>query len=67
MWAERWREGKLIAEELYTLKDTIYFKNELVTMLEQAGYDQVMVHGDFTEAEATADHNIWVFIARKGS
>jgi hypothetical protein len=34
-------------------------------MLEQAGFDEIKVRGDFTEAEATPEHTVLVFIARK--
>jgi hypothetical protein len=62
---ELWREDQLVAEEERTLKGQKYFKNELLMMLEQAGFDEIKVQGDFTEAEATPEHAILVFIARK--
>jgi SAM-dependent methyltransferase len=67
MRAERWQDGQLVAEEEYILKDNIYFKNELLLMLEQAGFDEITIHGDYTEEEATPDHRVLVFIARKKS
>jgi hypothetical protein len=36
-------------------------------MLKQAGFDEVTIQGDFTEAEATPEHRVLVFIARKNS
>jgi hypothetical protein len=60
-----WREGQLIAEEEYTLYENLYFRNELRQMLEQAGFEIEAIQGDYTEAEATAEHNVIVFIARK--
>jgi hypothetical protein len=60
-----WREEQLVAEEEYTLKGRQYFKNELLMMLEQVGFDEVKVQGGFTEAEATAEHDVLVFIAWK--
>jgi SAM-dependent methyltransferase len=65
MRAERWQDGQLVAEEEYTLKDTIYFKNELLMMLEQAGFADITIRGDYTEAVATPEHDVLVFIARK--
>ena len=59
------REGKQVAEEEYTLTERVYFKNELLTMLEQAGYSDIAVQADYTEAEATAEHSVLVFLARK--
>jgi hypothetical protein len=34
-------------------------------MLEQVGFREVTVQGDYTEAEATPEHGVLVFIARK--
>ena len=62
---EQWQAGQLIAQEEKTLKERLYFKNELLMMLEQAGFHDILVHGDYTEAEATAEHGVLVFIARK--
>lgn len=60
-----WRDGQLIAEEEYTLYENLYFRNELRQMLEQAGFEIEAIQGDYTEAEATAEHEIIVFFARK--
>jgi len=62
---EAWREGKLVAEEENTLKERLYFKNELLLMLEQTGFRDVSVYGDYTETEATVEHGVLVFVARK--
>ena len=62
---EAWREGKLVEEEENTLKERLYFKNELLLMLEQTGFRDVSVYGDYTETEATAEHGILVFLAKK--
>lgn len=54
-----------IAQEEKTLQERLYFKNELLMLLEQAGFQDIIVHGNYTEAEATAAHGVLVFIARK--
>ena len=65
MRVELKRDGKQVAEEQYTLKDRGYLKNELLTILEYAGFGDIVVRGDYTEAEATAEHSALVFLARK--
>lgn len=65
MRAELSQEGQLVGVEERTLTGNIYFKNELLLILKQAGFDEVTVQGDFTEAEATPEHNVLVFIAKK--
>jgi SAM-dependent methyltransferase len=66
-WAQRWQGEQLLGEEERTLTSNIYFKNELLLMLKQAGFDDVTIRGDFTEVEATPEHGVLVFIARKQS
>ena len=61
----QWRGEQLVAEEEYTLQGNLYFKNELVLLLEQAGFHDVRVHGAYTEAEATVDDDVLVLIATK--
>jgi hypothetical protein len=40
-----WRDGELVAEEEHHLPMTSYFRNELVLMLERAGFVEVEVRG----------------------
>ena len=65
MRAERWRDEQVVAEEERTLTSNLYFKHELILLLKQAGFAEVTVQGDYTEIEATAEHGVLVFIARK--
>jgi SAM-dependent methyltransferase len=65
MRALLWCDGQLIAEEEYTLYENPYFRNELRQMLEQVGFTIEGIKGGYTEAEATAEHDIIVFMARK--
>lgn len=66
-WAQRWQDAQLLGQEQRVLTSNIYFKNEVLMMLKQAGFDDNTVQGDFTEEEATPDHGVLVFIARKKS
>ncbi len=63
--AAMWRDGELVAEEEHRLTERMYFKDELVLMLEQAGFVDVVVCGGNTEEEAAGDHDFLVFSARK--
>ena len=65
MRAEQWREGELTAEEEYPIDLMLYFKDELVLMLERAGFTDVEVRGGYDGAEPTPDHRFLVFSARK--
>lgn len=65
MRALLWREGELVEEEIHPLKTRIYLKNEMLMMLEQAGFRHIQVQGDHTGEEATAEHGVLVFIAQK--
>ncbi|MGH2388892.1 MAG: class I SAM-dependent methyltransferase, partial [Chloroflexota bacterium] len=60
-----WRDGHLVAEEERTLKEILYFKYELLHMLEQAGFTDIEVQAGYTGAPPTPDDEFLVFIARK--
>ena len=62
---ELWRDDRLEAEEDRRLDIGIYFKNELVLMLERAGFDDVAVHGDHVEAPPTPEDGFVVLVARR--
>ena len=59
------REGRVIAEEEHTLHVTLYFRNELLLLLAQAGFGTIDVRGGYAEAAPTAEDTTLVFIARK--
>jgi len=63
--AARWRDGAVEAEEVRRLDLRYYFPNELVLMVERAGFSDVVVHGDHVEAEPTNDDDFVVVVARK--
>jgi SAM-dependent methyltransferase len=65
MHAERWRDGVLDVEEDHTLTIGLYFRNELVGMLEGAGFTDVVVEGDHNGRPATTDDEFLVFVARR--
>jgi SAM-dependent methyltransferase len=65
MQAFMWRDGELVAEEEHLLTERRYFRNELVLMLENAGFAEVDVRGDHNDAEPTGDDDFLVFLARR--
>jgi SAM-dependent methyltransferase len=65
MHIERWRDGTLDAEEDRILHIGLYFRGELLLMLERTGFRDVVVQGDHNDAEATSDDDFLVFVARK--
>ena len=66
MHAERWRDDVLEAEEDRVIDIGLYFPNELLLMLERAGFSDVVVHGEHTEREPTSADDFVVFVARAG-
>ncbi len=67
MQAFMWRDGELVAEEEHLLTMRLYFRNEIVLLLENAGFVDVEVRGDHNDAEPTGDDDFLVFLARKPS
>ncbi len=62
---EKWQAGTLVASEEYTLRGKMYFKNEILLMLRLAGFSTINVFGDYTDQAVTADHQQWIFVARR--
>ncbi len=65
MRVEKWQRGELLASEERTLRGQMYFRNEVMLLLELAGFRDNDVQGDYTDEEATAENQQLVFIARK--
>jgi hypothetical protein len=42
-----------------------YSKNELILMLERAGFDNIQIYGDYSDETATMDHKDLIFVATK--
>jgi len=63
--AEQWKDGELVAEEEYPIDLMLYFKDELVMMLERAGFKDVEVRGGYDGGPPTPDHRFLVFSAKK--
>ena len=64
---QRWLNGQMVAEEEHTLKTREYFRDELLMMLKDVGFLNLKVQANHTEAKATAEDDVLVFIAQKGS
>ena len=62
-----WRDDELVAEEEHLLTMRLYFRNELVLMLERVGFSDVSVRAGYTGAEPTGDEDFLVFAARRPS
>jgi hypothetical protein len=60
-----WQDGVMVKEEIHTQKVGDFSKNELVLMLERAGFGDIQVNGDYCDDPATAEDNVILFVARK--
>lgn len=65
MQASEYRDDELVEQDTYVLKMTLYFTNELLLMLEAAGFTDIELRGDYTDEEPTGDTEFVVFLARK--
>ena len=57
------KDGAIIETELHTMTLRWYFKYELMLMLEQAGFHDIFVYGDYTDMAATAGSSETVYRA----
>jgi len=60
---EKWRDDELVAAEERTLTERMYFRDELLLLLERAGFGSVEVRAGYTGAEPSADDDFLVFVA----
>ena len=60
-----WRDGKVIKEEAYGLREGLYFAQEILLMLDQAGFRDVVIEAYPAGRPATADDGTVAYVARK--
>jgi len=60
-----WRDGKLLEEERHRLTSNLYFRGELVMMLERAGFAAVDLRGEYNDLAPTADDTFLVYVATR--
>jgi hypothetical protein len=60
-----WRDGSIVTAEEHRLAINLYFAQELVLMLEAAGFVDVEIEGDYTGRPAAADDGNIVYVARR--
>jgi SAM-dependent methyltransferase len=59
------KDKQLVADDTWTLKSNYYFRNEIHLLLEKAGFQLEAEKGDWTDVEATAEHDVIVYFAKK--
>jgi SAM-dependent methyltransferase len=59
----QWRDGSLVAEERHQLTSNLYFRDELVMMLERAGFESVQVRGAYNDRAPTPSDEFLVYLA----
>jgi len=62
---EKWVSGKLIDSQEFTQHRTLYLPNEVLLMLQVAGFHQITIRGDYTDEPATPDSEELIFTALK--
>ncbi|HXC79688.1 MAG TPA: class I SAM-dependent methyltransferase [Candidatus Acidoferrum sp.] len=65
MRARLWHDGQIVKEEAHDLHENIYFAQEILLMLDDAGFRDVTIEGGYTGLSATPDDGMVVFVARR--
>lgn len=65
MQASMRRGEELVEDETFVLAMTLYMANHIELMLRVAGFEDIELRSDWTDAEATRDTATVVFLARK--
>ncbi|HEV2217745.1 MAG TPA: class I SAM-dependent methyltransferase [Candidatus Dormibacteraeota bacterium] len=60
-----WHGGEVVKEETYQLHESLYFVQEPLLMLDEAGFRDVRVEGGYSGRPATGDDRMVVYVARK--
>lgn len=60
-----WHEGRQVEEEQEALDASIYFAQEIVLMLEDAGFRDISIEGRYNGIPATPDDATVVFVAQR--
>lgn len=58
-----WRDGRIVVEEEHAIQISLYFRQELLLLLEAAGFSRVEVEAAYTGQPAGADDMGLVFVA----
>jgi SAM-dependent methyltransferase len=62
--AEKWRDGELVAAEEHPLSMRLYFKEELLMLLQREGFSNVFVRAGYRDDAPTPDDDFVVYEAR---
>jgi SAM-dependent methyltransferase len=62
--ARLWHEGEIVREEEYRLRACLYFPQEIVLLLHDAGFADVVIEGNYTNEPALQDEGTVIFVAR---
>jgi len=62
--AEKWRDGEQVGAESHGLAMRMYFRDELLLLLERAGFSEIEVQGGYDGTEPSADDDVLVYLAR---
>ena len=65
MRARLWHGDVLVEEETSRLSENLYFAQELVDMLREAGFGDIVIEGPHTGRPATEDDGTVVVVARR--
>jgi SAM-dependent methyltransferase len=60
-----WTDGEIVKEEEYSLSECLYFAQEVLLLLDEAGFRDVAIEGGFTGQPAIPDDGMVAFVARK--
>jgi SAM-dependent methyltransferase len=63
--ADKWVNGEHVAEETHELSMRMYFRDELLLLLERAGFSEIDVRGGYAGEAPTADSDVLVYTARR--
>lgn len=58
-------DGRLVKEEVFQADERWWYKYEMLLALEKVGFKEIVIKGDYTEADFTSQHKMMAFLAGK--
>jgi SAM-dependent methyltransferase len=65
MQARLWHDGHVVAQEEHALRENLYFAQELLLMLADAGFEGVTIEAGYERRPAAPDDGFVVIVARR--
>jgi hypothetical protein len=65
MKARRWHAGAIAEDEVHRLRENLYFGQEIVELLDAAGFVDIQLESGYSGVPAGPDDGVVIYVARR--